>query len=83
MQELTRKAALATGGNRGIDASVAERLAGRGAAVAITYAGADSVVTKATAAPNRRAPNWPPSRCLYAGEVVYPQILGQPRKENP
>lgn len=40
MQDLIGKAALVTGGSRGIGAAIARRLAGQGAAVAITYVSA-------------------------------------------
>ncbi|MFC5585764.1 3-oxoacyl-ACP reductase family protein [Nitratireductor kimnyeongensis] len=56
-QDLRGKAALVTGGSRGIGAAIAHRLAARGADVAITYAAstakAESVVAKIEAAGRR------------------------------
>jgi NAD(P)-dependent dehydrogenase (short-subunit alcohol dehydrogenase family) len=50
MSNLTNKAALVTGGSRGIGAAIAKRLAAEGASVAITYSkGSDAAASVAKA----------------------------------
>ncbi|MFS2055147.1 SDR family NAD(P)-dependent oxidoreductase, partial [Variovorax sp. CT11-76] len=65
-KSLSGKAALVTGGSRGIGAAIVRRLANDGAAVAFTYASSDAASTACrTACASARSARRPPLRSRW------------------